>query len=69
MDGREKQRAQGNLNVWKEDAVNAYLTSLMSDVCSVFQTLQKLLQKVSIIIHDVMKFKDVAIEKQRKLII
>ena len=63
MDRRERQKAQGNLNVWKEDGVNAYLTSLMSDVCSVFQTLQKQLQKVSIIIPDIMKFKDVAIQK------
>lgn len=35
----------------------------MSDVCCVFQTLQKQLQKVSIIIPDIMKFKDVAIQK------
>ena len=41
VDRREKQKARGFLNTWKEDGVNTYLTSLMSDVCSVFQTLQK----------------------------
>ncbi len=63
VDRREKQKARGFLNTWKEDGVNTYLTSLMSDVCSVFQTLQKQLQKVSIIIPDIMKYKDIAINK------
>ena len=43
--------------------MSTYLTSLMSDVCSVFQTLQKQLQKTSIILPDIMKYKDIAIDK------
>ena len=43
--------------------MNSYLNSLMSDVCFVFQTLQKQLQKTSIIIPDIMKYKDIAIDK------
>ena len=35
----------------------------MSDVCSLFQTLQKQLQKVSIIIPDIIKYRYIAIDK------
>ena len=35
----------------------------MSDICSVFQTLQKQLQTTSIIIPDILKYKDIAIKK------
>ena len=63
VDRRERQKAWGFLNTLKEDGMNTYLTSLMSDVCSVFQTLQKQLQKTSIIIPDIMKYKDIAIDK------
>ena len=63
VDRRERQKARGFLNTFKEDGVNTYLTSLMSDVCSVFQTLQKQLQKTPIIIPDIMKYKDIAINK------
>ena len=44
---KEKATAKGFLNQWKVDGLQTYLTSLMSDVCSVFQILQKQLQKVS----------------------
>ena len=63
VDRRERQKARGFLATFKEDGVNTYLTSLMADVCSVFQTLQKQLQKTSIIIPDIMKYKDIAIDK------
>ena len=43
---QEKAVAKGFLNQWK-DGLQTYLTSLMSDVCSIFQILQKQLQKVS----------------------
>ena len=41
VDRRQRQKARGFRNTFKEDGLNTYLTSLMSDVCSVFQTLQK----------------------------
>ena len=63
-DRGERQKARGFLNTFIEDSVNTYLTSLMSDVCSVFQTLQKQLQKTSIIIPDIMKYNDIAIDKR-----
>ena len=44
---KEKAVATGFLNQWKNDGLQTYLTSLMSDVCSIFQILQKQLQKVS----------------------
>ena len=43
----EKAAAKGFLNQWKDNGLQTYLTSIMSDVCSVFQILQKQLQKVS----------------------
>ena len=44
---KEKATAKVFLNQWKVDGLQTYLTSLMSDVCSVFQILQKRLQNVS----------------------
>ena len=43
----EKAAAKGFLNQWKDNGLQTYLTPIMSDVCSVFQILQKQLQKVS----------------------
>ena len=54
MDKMERKKAEGFLRSWKEDGVNLYLTSLLSDVCSVFQIFQKKLQKASTIIPDIM---------------
>ena len=42
----EKQKAKGYMKIWKKDGQQTYLTTLMSDVCSVFQILQKQLQQV-----------------------
>ena len=42
---KEKATAKDFLNQWKVDGLQTYLASLMSDVCSVFQILQKQLQK------------------------
>ena len=40
----------------------------MSDVCSVFQTLQKQLQKVCIVLPDIMKHRDIALLKLRSML-
>ncbi len=40
----------------------------MSDVCSVFQILQKHFQKVCIVLPDIMKHRDIALLKLRSML-
>ena len=68
MDRRERQRAKGYLKLWEKAGMQSYITSLMSDICSVFQILQKHLQKICIILPDIMKHKDTAINKLRSML-
>ena len=53
---RERKRTDGFIKLWKKDGIqSSYITSIVSDVCSVFQILQKHFQKVCIVLPDIMK--------------
>ena len=68
FDTRERKRADGFIKLWKKDGIQSYITSIVSDVCSVFQILQKHFQKVCIVLPDIMKHRDIALLKVRSML-
>ena len=62
-DKREKAEARGFLKIWAKGSLQLWLTSLMGDVTSVFQTLQKQLQAGDLIMPDVITCRDMALRK------
>ena len=67
-DARERKRADGFIKLWKKDGIQSYITCIVSDVCSVFQALQKHFQKVCIVLPDIIKHRDIALPKLRSML-
>ena len=59
----EKSKAKGFLNVWEYSRVQVWLTALMIDVCAVFRYVEKETQKPHIIVPDILRYRDIALEK------
>ena len=59
----EKSKAKGFLNVWEYSRVQVWLTALMIDVCAVFRYIEKETQKPHIIVPDILRYRDIALEK------
>lgn len=60
---REKAEATGFLNTWKSGSMQLWLSGLMFDVCCVFTSLEKGLQKSDLILPDVVTLRDGALRK------
>ena len=59
----EKSKAQGFLNVWKLSNMQVWLTAFMTDICSVFRYIEKETQNPHIIIPDILRYRDIGLQK------
>lgn len=66
-DRKEKQKARGFRDTWRQEGNQRRLTVLMADILSVFESFEKQLQKASLILPDILKHKDVAIMKLKQM--
>ena len=62
-DGKEKDKARGFLKTWHASSLQTWLTALVVDICSVFSYVEKEYQKKDIILPDVLRYADVAVQK------
>ena len=62
-ENNEKSKAQGFLNIWELSGMQVWLTAFMVDVCSVFRYIEKETQKRHIIAPDILRYRDIALEK------
>ncbi len=60
---KEKSKAQGFLNVWQSSSLQVWLTAFMIDICSVFRYIEKETQKPQIIVPDILRYRDIALQK------
>ena len=60
---KEVSTAKGFLNLWQPTRMQAWLTAVMVDICSIFRYIEKEAQKPGIIIADILKYRDVALQK------
>ena len=62
-DAKEKDKARGFLKTWHASSLQTWLTALVVDISSVFSYVEKECQKKDIILPDVLKYADVAVQK------
>ena len=60
---KEVSSARGFLKLWQPDGIQTWLTAIMADTCTVFRYIEKEAQKPGIIIPDILKYRDVALQK------
>jgi hypothetical protein len=60
---KEKDKARGFLKNWHPSSIQTWLTALMVDICSVFRYVEKECQKKDIILPDILRYVDVAVQK------
>ena len=61
-DGKEKDKARGFLKTWHASSLQTWLTTLVVDICSVFSYVEKECEKKDIILPDVLRYVDVAVQ-------
>ena len=66
-DKSEKAKAQGFIKIWQPSSLQTWLTAFMVDVWSVFRYVEKEAQKDEIIIPDVLRYRDIALQKLKLL--
>ncbi len=66
-DKREVSTAKGFLKVWKSNGLQTWLTAFMADICTIFRYIEKEAQKPNIIIADILRYRDIAIQKLQLL--
>jgi hypothetical protein len=59
----EKLEAEGFFKVWADNSLQLWLTSVMGDVVSVYQTMQMQLQRGDLIMPDILTCRDSALRK------
>ena len=62
-DKKEINTAKGFLKVWKSNGLQTWLTGFMIDICSIFRYIEKEAQKPNIIIADILRYRDIALQK------
>ena len=62
-DRKEKDKVRGFLKNWHPSGLQTWLTALMVDICSVFRYVEKECQKKDIILPDILRYADVAVQK------
>lgn len=60
---KEKDKARGFLKNWHPSSLQTWLTALMVDICSIFMYVEKECQKEYIILPDILRYRDVALQK------
>ncbi|CAB4032522.1 Hypothetical predicted protein [Paramuricea clavata] len=60
---KEVSSAKGFLKLWQPTGVQAWLTAVMVDTCCIFRYIEKEAQKPGIIIPDILKYRDTALQK------
>lgn len=60
---KEVSSAKGFLKLWQPTGVQAWLTTVMVDTCCIFRYIEKEAQKPGIIIPDILKYRDTALQK------
>ena len=64
---KEVNTAKGFLKVWKCNGLQTWLTGFMIDICSIFRYIEKEAQKPNIIIADILRYRDIALQKLQLL--
>lgn len=59
----DKAKCKGFLRQWKQGGVMEWLTAFMLDVCSVFRYIEKETQKPHIIMPDILRYRNIALQK------
>ena len=60
---KEVSSAKGFLKLWQPIGTQAWLTAVMVDTCCIFRYIEKEAQKPDIIIPDILKYRDIALQK------
>jgi hypothetical protein len=60
---KERAESSGLQRTWDTNGIYLWLTSLMFDICTIFTTLQKQLQKSDLLLSDVLTCRDAALRK------
>lgn len=62
-DKREISHAKGFSMVWEASSLQTWLTAFMVDMCSLFRYIEKESQKPEIIIKDILRYRDITLQK------
>ena len=64
----EKRKAHDFIKLWQPSSLQTWLTAFMVDICSIFRYIENESQKDKIIIPEILRYRNVALEKLELLV-